>query len=96
MNWIPGLIVLALGALALHDFSVGRGPGMVARRRWHMVRAASACLLVLPVLLPTVLGNIDWPALLLPLVLAYLLGGLALIVSTTVLATLGGDERAGD
>lgn len=96
IGWIPVLIVLALAGLALHDLARGRREQPHSARSWYLVRAGAACLLILPVLLPTVLGNVDWPALLLPLVLAYLLGGLALIVSTTVLYTLQEDEPAGD
>lgn len=96
MNWIPGLLVLALAALTAYDVNAGRRGGESTARRWHQVRAVAALLLALPVLLPTVLGNVNWPALLLPLVATYLLGGIALIVSTTALFVGRDSERAGE
>jgi hypothetical protein len=93
-SWMPIVLTLVLAPLGIYDLVAARkarrGPVAV----WHVVRAAAAALLLVPIVLPGILAGVELKTALLLLLGGTLVGGVGLVVSTVVLYTMRAGAHA--
>ncbi len=94
VTWFSILVVAALAALGVYDAVAAGRVKARAPRIWHVIRAVAAGMLIVTAALPTFAGSLDWSAAWMLLLFVFILGGLALVLSTVVLSALAAGRRA--